>query len=881
LKNITNEVGYLSDNVDIQNILREYDNRDDEKTKELTSKAGNAINDFFLKENKEISYVQIISNKYGSSLNLRVFTAYETNYDYDELDKILSGRDSMWLDNIDNKFFNSSWLPKAIYLKRIHNSADKVDTGIIIIHLRDTLCEDFMSDMNINLHIISSVNSIVYQSGDIKVDESFYKNNNLFTKNNGSFQKNINGSNCLVNYITSEYTGWKIVSYIVMDDILKVIENIRNVIIFVGFICFFCSVMFSLFVSYRIATPINNIRKYIEDIENGRFHPDQYIGISRNLFNRIIGKKYSVPAIYILITIIPVIITILTINGVTSKSIKNQSIQYYQHKIELVSQKVDINLLNYNHIVEYLFGNTYLNDLLIQQKCGKMDKKEFNENVDKFVSNIDSIASGELGLTILDNNKESIYLTDYIQHNLKNQLSPIDNNLSNTTIWLPTVYDCGVNLVNFGKRLVSFQNYEDISFYDNLGYIISTVNEQFIERMYRSMITDINYNIYIIDDTGKVISHADKSNIRNFINKDYISNMDISTKNGHFIIKKAKEDLLVTYSKLNTNNWTVISEVPERLLFTDIRTINYYSVILVLFIIVIIALVVMTFINRMITSQLNKLNYAMKKLSGGDMSVQVDINTGDEIQRLANGFNSMVRKLKELMEENYMNGLRRKEAELNALQAQINPHFLYNTLESINWEAMMLSGGSNKVSEMVTALSDLLRLSINKGREIVTFEDEFNHLRSYIIIQKERYSDKFDIEWDVDEELYEYRTLKLILQPLVENSIYHGIELKSEKGLIIIRGKLLEDQIKLEITDNGLGMNFEQLDAVRKSLSDLNNRPDNRGIGLKNVNDRIQLYFGKNYGLKIFSEEGSGTLIEIYLPKYIDENMNPYAQGGC
>lgn len=193
----------------------------------------------------------------------------------------------------------------------------------------------------------------------------------------------------------------------------------------------------------------------------------------------------------------------------------------------------------------------------------------------------------------------------------------------------------------------------------------------------------------------------------------------------------------------------------------------------------------------------------------------------------------------------------------------------------------MLSGGSNKVSEMVTALSDLLRLSINKGREIVTFEDEFNHLRSYIIIQKERYSDKFDIEWDVDEELYEYRTLKLILQPLVENSIYHGIELKSEKGLIIIRGKLLEDQIKLEITDNGLGMNFEQLDAVRKSLSDLNNRPDNRGIGLKNVNDRIQLYFGKNYGLKIFSEEGSGTLIEIYLPKYIDENMNPYAQGGC
>jgi two-component system sensor histidine kinase YesM len=261
----------------------------------------------------------------------------------------------------------------------------------------------------------------------------------------------------------------------------------------------------------------------------------------------------------------------------------------------------------------------------------------------------------------------------------------------------------------------------------------------------------------------------------------------------------------------------------------------------------------------------NRLTGAMAEVADGNMDHRLRLETGDELERLGDGFNYMMLRLKELMEDNYQQGIRRKEAELNALQAQINPHFLYNTLESINWEAMMMTGGSNKVSEMVTALSDLLRLSISHGKEIVPFGDEINHVKNYLFIQKERYSDKFDVEWYIDSSLYQHRILKLILQPLVENAIYHGIELKKGRGIIRIEASVEGAHMLIQVIDDGIGMSEEQLAIVRDSLK----RDDgalNRGIGIRNVNERIQLYYGKAYGLHLFSEQGKGTTIQVRLP---------------
>jgi two-component system, sensor histidine kinase YesM len=321
---------------------------------------------------------------------------------------------------------------------------------------------------------------------------------------------------------------------------------------------------------------------------------------------------------------------------------------------------------------------------------------------------------------------------------------------------------------------------------------------------------------------------------------------------------------------LNTTGWFVLGELPSKLLSMDSQNKQNIISVLVFINIVIPAVLIVILINKVL-GPINIIVKAMRNVADGDLDTHIRVLTGNEIQRLSEGFNLMVSKLKTLMDENFEEGLRRKEAELDALQAQINPHFLYNTLESINWGAMMLTNGPNKVSDMVTALSDLLRLSINKGKEIVTIEEEVNHVKSYLLIQQERYNEKFDVEWQIDENVYKYKTIKLILQPLVENAIYHGLETCAGKGIIKIMGKIVENSIKIVITDNGIGMSTEILDNIQRSLE--NNalkENNNRSIGLKNVNDRIQLYFGKKYGLKVFSEEGKGTTIEIYLPLYED-----------
>ena len=221
----------------------------------------------------------------------------------------------------------------------------------------------------------------------------------------------------------------------------------------------------------------------------------------------------------------------------------------------------------------------------------------------------------------------------------------------------------------------------------------------------------------------------------------------------------------------------------------------------------------------------------------------------------------MIFKIKELMKQIMKEQDQKRIIELKALQDQINPHFLYNTLDSIIWLA---ANRKNKaVLEMTSALAKLFRIGISKGDQIITIENEIEHITSYLTIQKMRYRDKFDYSINIDPEILQMKTVKLILQPIVENSIYHGIKNKRGNGHIEITGKKVESGIILEITDNGVGMTADQIEALllpKKS----NSHPS--GIGMHNVNDRIKLYFGPKFGIECKSCPDKGTRISIYLP---------------
>ena len=251
------------------------------------------------------------------------------------------------------------------------------------------------------------------------------------------------------------------------------------------------------------------------------------------------------------------------------------------------------------------------------------------------------------------------------------------------------------------------------------------------------------------------------------------------------------------------------------------------------------------------------------KIAGGDLAARAKVDSKDEVEELADGFNYMADSLVELLEKVREEEEKRRKTDLRLLQEQINPHFLYNTLDTIVW--LIEVNESNQAVDMVITLSDFFRLVLSKGKEFISIQQEEQHIRSYLQIQEKRYHDILDYEISIDPVLYQYEIPKLTLQPLVENALYHGIKYKRSRGNIRVEGSLAGDTIHLCVMDDGVGMGEEEVEALQKEIE----RPckeTEKGFGLANVNERIRMYFGKEYGMKICSEKGQGTKIELIIP---------------
>jgi two-component system sensor histidine kinase YesM len=301
--------------------------------------------------------------------------------------------------------------------------------------------------------------------------------------------------------------------------------------------------------------------------------------------------------------------------------------------------------------------------------------------------------------------------------------------------------------------------------------------------------------------------------------------------------------------------------VPFKELISQVNVVRNMTVIVILLASAF-AFIITYLISSKITTPIKKLTRLMQKVEEGNLNVVASVERKDEIGALGRSFNSMISELKTLIEEVYKNQISRKEAELRALQAQINPHFLYNTLDVIYWTARI--EGAPKTGEIVNALAKLFRLALNKGDEITTVEKEVEHLQSYLIIQKMRYTEEPEIIVQVAPSIYPCKTIKLILQPLVENALIHGIGELEEKGIIKVTGNIVGEDILFEIADNGVGMEAERIKEIFEG-----NTEEKKGYGIKNVDERIKLYFGDKYGIKIYSEIGKGTKVEVRISQNI------------
>jgi len=382
-----------------------------------------------------------------------------------------------------------------------------------------------------------------------------------------------------------------------------------------------------------------------------------------------------------------------------------------------------------------------------------------------------------------------------------------------------------------------------------LNNLVSKANSQEINTF--SLILPNGHILY--DSDPEKIGGMIDNNILSLIKKGEKTYKAKNIENHNSLYTFINSDITGCTFICNTNLNALTAPVQKRLM--PIILIN-------IFVFFLLILAVIFILNR-ITEKLVLLIKLMREVENGNWDIEFLVESDDEIGTLANGFNSMISHIRYLIDKVYKTEIENKEAHMRALQRQINPHFIYNTLESIRM--MAYERGDKEVSRMAVALGKLLRNSISENNKILTVREEIEHTKNYLYIQKVRFKDKLTIEYDIEEALYDYKIIKLILQPLIENAIKHGIEKKKDGGKILIRGYISGENIFFIVKDNGCGILEERLIEINSALNEENNGTN---IGLSNVNKRIKLYYGEKYGLQIYGEKGVGAVSKIILPNH-------------
>lgn len=396
-----------------------------------------------------------------------------------------------------------------------------------------------------------------------------------------------------------------------------------------------------------------------------------------------------------------------------------------------------------------------------------------------------------------------------------------------------------------------------------LGTAILYLNEEDVAAIYLDNIVNQNDKFFIIDGKKNIISTQDKNELyKKFDEERYLGRYDLD---GASEIKSIIRNIegkqsLITVQDFNKLNWKIISVIPLDEITNENRGMTKLIVIFGAACLIC-AFIASYLISYMISKPILKLANVMKEIKSGDMKLRADLNAKGEIGMLADGFNSLMDKVNGLLEQIYKEQKAKRKNEFKLLQSQIKPHFLYNTIETI----ISFIKLDLKDNAMMTAryLAGFYRISLSKGNDIITIRDEMSLIENYLSIQKLRYVEYLDYRLEFDEEILEYQIPKLTLQPLVENSIYHGLKQKEDKGLLVIKGYYEQDVIKIEVYDDGVGMSEEQIISVLSRPTDEQKSTD---FGIQSVDSRLKLLYGEEYGLSIESRAAEYTRVTVRLP---------------
>lgn len=438
-----------------------------------------------------------------------------------------------------------------------------------------------------------------------------------------------------------------------------------------------------------------------------------------------------------------------------------------------------------------------------------------------------------------------------------------NNKIENLHFSIPHVQDLFEDM-NFRYRwVVSLSRAIELTENGSIerGVLLVDMNFNAIEQLFKKVNNGQEGYIYLTDSQGEIIYHPRQQLIYSDLVKEN-NLVAASYEDGDHTEKFENEKRIVTVKTAGYTGWKIICVTPMSSLIINTKNMKAFMLLILIFTIFLMIFADI-FVSAQIADPIKRLDESVKGLENGILDGEVYIGGSHEIRHLGRTISSVVKQMKKLMDKIVVEQEQKRKSELDALQSQINPHFLYNTLDSIVW--MVECERYEEAIVMVTSLANLFRISLSKGKNIISMKDEIEHAENYLRIQKMRYKNRFLTKLDIKEDVLSLACIKLIIQPLLENAIYYGMEYMDGDGEITINAYCEEKDLYIEVIDNGLGIPQEEIPLLLTDNARLQKKGS--GVGLRNVHQRIQLYFGSKYGLEISSELDLGTTIRIHLPK--------------
>lgn len=561
----------------------------------------------------------------------------------------------------------------------------------------------------------------------------------------------------------------------------------------------------------------------------------------KRLFDKI-SFRNKIIIIFVIMVLVPLGISTMVFYSYSKKNMEEKTRDYLLGLASVTMSKIEMSIQNVEDCSFFIAGNEKMQAILADENA-KDDRtvgyRQYNEAKDILSYYV-----------LLSNEISSMYIQSVdgrtFSYTKKNQSPPL-NELQN----MEGNWKCLDGHIYLKRNLYQFSTQK------LLGYMVTELESPIIYNIVKDIFDMADSTAFIVDEDHNIIAGWKQALTGRKIEEEFLdSGAELTT--GFYRTNLNGEVCSIYVGEAIHNGWRLVLMLPESYYMHDIWTLQYFTLtLMVITSIVAISLIVIA--GRSLTKPLHNLTAAMENVGQGNFDVAIPVEGSDEIGMLSRTFNQMVKDMKMLIDNVYEKERMKQEVEMKSLQMQINPHFLYNTLDTINWMARIC--GVNEVGEMTSALGNLMRYSLSK-RDFVTVEEELKNLKDYIEIQNVRYGDKMSIEFLVDDAVRRYYIPKLLVQPILENAIVHGVEDKLEQSLIQIRIYQEDDYLFVIVEDDGIGMTQEAIESLMH-VDYHSQKSGHTSIGVYNVNRRIQSVFGKDCGLQIQSELGAGTKITL------------------